>query len=284
MPAVSAAVRWVDVGADRSLPSASPVVQATKRRRTRARPAAGHAQVQASRGAREPERREHRTRHGGVHDDGDHAATATARARKHAGGEHPAQQLGPRDPACTRRAARRRGGGRWLAPARGHHESNLAPRSIYNIHSVVSAMFHDAKLADIIEQSPCVLDERHLGPLIDKDPEWRSSAVFTHEEAETIISDARIPPDRQMAYAIELLAGTRPGEASALRWRHYDPTVRPLGKLLVAKSYSTRVGEKTTKTDAVKHVPVHPTLAAMLAEWKLGGWAAMMGHAPARTT
>ncbi len=156
----------------------------------------------------------------------------------------------------------------------------LAPRSIYNIYSGVSAMFRDAKLADLIEQSPCVLDERHLGPLIDKDPEWRSTAVFTHEEAETIISDARIPPDRQMAYAIELLAGVRPGEASALRFRHYDPTVRPLGKLLVAKSYSTRVGEKTTKTDAVKHVPVHPTLAAMLAEWKLGGWAEMMGRAP----
>jgi hypothetical protein len=59
---------------------------------------------------------------------------------------------------------------------------------------------------------------------------------------------------------------------------NYDPTVRPLGKLLVAKSYSTRVGEKTTKTDAVKHVPVHPTLAAMLAEWKLGGWAIRRGH------
>jgi len=156
----------------------------------------------------------------------------------------------------------------------------LAPRSIYNIYSVVSAMFRDAKLADLIEQSPSVLDERHLGPLIDRDPEWRSIAVFTHEEAETIISDTRIPPDREMAYAIELLAGVRPGEASALRFRHYDPTVRPLGKLLVAKSYSTRVGEKTTKTDAVKHVPVHPTLAAMLAEWKLGGWAAMMGRAP----
>jgi hypothetical protein len=50
-------------------------------------------------------------------------------------------------------------------------------------------LFRDAKLADLIEQSPCVLDERHLGPLIDKDPEWRSTAVFTHEEAETIISD-----------------------------------------------------------------------------------------------
>jgi hypothetical protein len=55
----------------------------------------------------------------------------------------------------------------------------------------------------------------------------------------------------------------------------------PLGKLFVAKSYNTRRNvEKTTKTDAVKHVPVHPVLAAMLAEWKLGGWAEMVGYAP----
>lgn len=73
-----------------------------------------------------------------------------------------------------------------------------------------------------------------------------------------------------------------PGEAAALRWRHYDPTVTPRGRLLVAKSYSTRRDvEKSTKTDAVKHVPVHPVLAAMLAEWKLGRWAEMMGRAPA---
>jgi hypothetical protein len=31
--------------------------------------------------------------------------------------------------------------------------------------------------------------------------------------------------------------------------------------------------EKSTKTDAVKHVPVHPVLA----EWKLGGLTARMG-------
>ena len=57
-----------------------------------------------------------------------------------------------------------------------------------------------------------------------------------------ILADGAAPPHR----ALEL------GAARS------DPTVRPLGKLLVAKSYSTRVGEKTTKTDAVKHVPVHP--------------------------
>lgn len=73
----------------------------------------------------------------------------------------------------------------------------------------------------------------------------------------------------------------RTGEAAALRWRHYSPEVRPLGKLLVARSYNTkRNREKNTKTEAVKHVPVHPTLAAMLAEWKLGGWPAMYGRAP----
>jgi integrase len=164
---------------------------------------------------------------------------------------------------------------------RTDRERDLAQRTIYNIYAVVSALFRDAKLADLIEQSPCVLDERQLGPVTDKDPEWRNAAVFTHEEVETIISDARIPPDRQMVYALELIAGVRPGEAAALRWRHYDPTVRPLGKLLVAKSYNTRKNrEKSTKTDAVKHVPVHPVFAAMLAEWKLGGWAEMMGRAP----
>jgi integrase len=123
---------------------------------------------------------------------------------------------------------------------RTDRERNLAQRTIYNIYTVVAALFRDAKLADLIEQTPSILDERQLGPLVDKDPEWRP-----------IISDARIPADRQMVYALELLAGVRPGEAAALRWRHYDPTVTPLGKIWVAKSYNTRGNvEKTTKTDA----------------------------------
>jgi integrase len=100
-------------------------------------------------------------------------------------------------------------------------------------------------------------------------------------EVETLISHPEIPLDRRIVYALELLAGVRTGEAAALRWRHYDPTKQPLGELLVAFSYSTlRSREKTTKTDSSKHIPVHPTLAAMLAEWKLGGWAAMMGRHP----
>lgn len=34
----------------------------------------------------------------------------------------------------------------------------------------------------------------------------------------------------------------------------------------------------------VRYVPVHPTLAAMPAEWKLSGWAEMMDRTPGRTT
>ncbi|HWU88839.1 MAG TPA: hypothetical protein VN253_16345 [Kofleriaceae bacterium] len=117
----------------------------------------------------------------------------------------------------------------------------------------------------------------------DKDPEWRESAVFTREEVEAIISHPEIAVDRRIVYALELLAGVRPGEAAALRWRHYDPAMKPLGKLLVAVAYNTRKNRtKGTKIEVMKHVPVHPTLAAMLAEWKIGGWAAMMGAIPIR--
>jgi hypothetical protein len=49
---------------------------------------------------------------------------------------------------------------------RTDRERNLAQRTIYNIYTVVSAMFRDAKLADLIEQTPCILDERQLGPLV----------------------------------------------------------------------------------------------------------------------
>lgn len=96
-----------------------------------------------------------------------------------------------------------------------------------------------------------------------------------------MISSPKIAPDRRVAYAIELLAGMRPGEAAALRWRHYDAAREPLGALRVAKAYSRRIDdEKCTKTGAVRVVPVHPTLAAILAEWRLSGWEHTYGRPP----
>jgi integrase len=107
-------------------------------------------------------------------------------------------------------------------------ERPVSQRTVYNIYSVVAAMFRDAQLADRIERSPCVLGKRQLGPLTDKDPEWRSGAVFTRAEAEEILSTSAIPADRQMAYGLELLAGVRPGEAAGLRSWGRNPRARTL--------------------------------------------------------
>ena len=152
----------------------------------------------------------------------------------------------------------------------------LAPKSIYNVYSVMKALFRDAHLADLIDSSPCVLTKYQLGENEDKNPEWRATAIYSRDELEMLIADPRIPTDRQMLYALEGIGGLRHGEAAGLRWRHYDATLDPLGRLIVATSYD----KGRTKTKRTRYMPVHPTLAAMLAEWKLGGWTAMMGRAP----
>jgi integrase len=159
-------------------------------------------------------------------------------------------------------------------------KKKLANRTVRNIYSVLAAVFRDARIAGHVHQTPCILGDEQLGQVLDKDPEWRSSALFTRPEVESMISDSRIPHDRQLVYAFGLLAGLRPGEGAALRWKHYEMR-EPLGCLKVAKAYSTSHSkEKGTKTDAVRHVPVHPVLAEMLAQWRAIGWPTMFGGEP----
>lgn len=156
-----------------------------------------------------------------------------------------------------------------------------APRTVYNVYSALCAAFRDAVFARKVKTSPCMLAETQLGPKLDATPGWNRNAVFTRDEAKALISSPAIPWDRRVAYAIELLAALRPGENAVLRWRHYDPTVKPLGSLFVGEALNSKRGTtKRTKTDTEKDVPVHPTLAAMLAEWKLSGWAEMHGRNP----
>lgn len=159
--------------------------------------------------------------------------------------------------------------------------AKLANRTVRNIYSVLAAVLRDARIAGILQQTPCVLTEAQLGPVVDSDPEWRATALYSRDEVQAMISDAKIPADRQLVYALGLLAGLRPGEGAALRWRSYDATRAPLGCLTVARAYATnRSQEKRTKTDSVRYVPVHPVLAEMLHEWRAIGWPAMFGRSP----
>ncbi|MBN1206725.1 MAG: hypothetical protein JXB05_17715 [Myxococcaceae bacterium] len=72
------------------------------------------------------------------------------------------------------------------------------------------------------------------------------------------------------------ISALRHGEAASLRWKHYDPNTRILARLVIATSYD----KGHTKTKRTRYMPVHPTLAALLAEWKLQGWPELMGRTP----
>jgi integrase len=151
-----------------------------------------------------------------------------------------------------------------------------APRTVRNVYSTCRSLFRDAALADLISSSPCILGKYQLGTIRDKDPEWRASAVYSRTEVEALISDDRLPLDHRVQWAVLALAGLRYGELAGLRWRHLDFDAKPLGRMTVATSYDTG----RTKTGVERRVPIHPTLAAMLAEWRLAGWPVAFGRQP----
>ena len=67
-----------------------------------------------------------------------------------------------------------------------------------------------------------------------------------------------------MLYALKALAGLRHGGAAGITWQQYDAAMEPLGSLSL----------EHTKTQVPRRVPVHPTLAHVLTEWKQTGWEA----------
>ena len=160
-------------------------------------------------------------------------------------------------------------------------QKKLAPRTVRNIYGVLHTLFRDAVIDELIDSNPCILKRSEHPKAVDKDPTWRSGAVFTRKEIEQLLSDPSVPQDRKVMYALLSLTGMRFGEVSALRWKHYEPEIKPLGKLLVATSYSTKLKiEKEVKTGVPREVPIHSTLARIIAEWRRKGWPNMMGRTP----
>jgi len=150
-------------------------------------------------------------------------------------------------------------------------EGKLAPRTIRGISGLLHTMFKRAVKEELLVTNPVMMERGTLPKNVDADPTWRPEAIFTRDEATSLISDPRILPDRQVLYALKFLAaGARHGEASRLRWRDYDPTIQPLGRIVLGK----------TKSGVPRQIPVHPTLAKILSEWKLRGWREIYGRDP----
>jgi integrase len=165
--------------------------------------------------------------------------------------------------------------------ASGRTGEPLAPRTVRHVYAALRQVLHDAVVDEILDFNPCVLKRGDLPRKTDKDPRWRSGAVFTREEIEALICDDRIPEDRRVLYALEFFTGMRSGEAAALRWNAWDDRAQPLGKLAVAVSYDSRAKvEKATKTERPREVPVHPELANVLTSWWESGWTRFTGRRP----
>jgi integrase len=115
----------------------------------------------------------------------------------------------------------------------------LAPRTVRNIYSVTRALFRDAQIAGLCNHQPCILTHYQLGKVRDGKKGWRAGAVFSRDELEQLISDARVPQDRRVLYALAGIACLRHGEAAGLRWRQVvvGAGLEPLGRLIVLTSY-----------------------------------------------
>lgn len=155
-------------------------------------------------------------------------------------------------------------------------DGKLAPRTIHHVYDCLRSLCRDAVVDEVLIATPCVLLPKTLPKKRDKDPNWRARAVYTREELEMLISSDLIAEDRRVYYALLFLLGGRAGEAVGRRWEDWDPAARPLGRMLI----TTQGDGAELKTQAPREMPVHPTLAAVLARWKLEGWARWFGRAP----
>jgi integrase len=153
-------------------------------------------------------------------------------------------------------------------------------RTVLHVYNTIRLLFVDAVTDGLVASSPCTLRQRRgeLPAKKDRDPRWRANAVYSRDEAELLISDERIPHDRRVYYALQLLAGMRAGEAAARRWRDIDDA-EPLARILVW-SQSDGGAERDTKTGDVREAPMHPELARVLEGWKRGGFALRFGRHP----
>ncbi len=159
--------------------------------------------------------------------------------------------------------------------------NELAPRSVRHVYEALKRMLQRAVDDELLIRNPCNLRKNELPAKVDKNPSWRPNARFDRAEVQVLMSDLRIPEDRRVAYGIIFMTGARIGEVIAARWSDIQDR-QPLQCLVLARSWDTKKRKENdhTKTHVAKQPPIHPTLQAMLKQWRSKGWAARYGRPP----
>lgn len=161
---------------------------------------------------------------------------------------------------------------RWAEEKRA---TGMAPKTLHNVYGVLRSLYRQAMIDGVVAGTPCVLNKATLGKMRDKDPTWRPGAIYSKTELVALISSTAVPDDRRLFYAFGGLAGLRTGEVCGLQWKCWDRSAEPLGRLMVLRSHERDGG----KTGISRAVPVHPRLAAMIAEWRFH-WPAIFDRQP----
>jgi integrase len=139
----------------------------------------------------------------------------------------------------------------------------LAPRSLSNIFATtLRPMFRDARIHDLMIRNVCELPKGTLSRSSKRRKPYDASTVVT------MTTDPRVDLDWRVFFTLLFYTGVRKGEACGLRFRDYDPEVPTLGALVVEKQYEgVRLKTEDQIGDNTRWIPVHPFLAAALAEW-----------------
>lgn len=163
----------------------------------------------------------------------------------------------------------------------GPAKNQFGSRTVRHVYFLLRQAMNDAVADRLIPANPCVLKKKEVPKKRDKDPAWRTTAIYTRREVEQLISDERVPEERRTLYGLLFIGGNRISEISGLRIHRYDATMEPLGCLHFSVAWNRkRKVEKGLKTDVPRDVPVHPTLAKLLGRWLVGGWERYMGRPP----
>lgn len=158
----------------------------------------------------------------------------------------------------------------------------LAPRTIHHIFNALHNAFENAIVDELYYgENPVKVKPGELPKKVDSDPEWRGQATYMVSEVYSLLTDPIIPLERRMQYALKALSGMRHGEVAALCWRHIEHT-EPLDRIHIVQAWDSLESViKSTKTEETRVVPVHPTLAKILAAWRYEHWERIYGRKPA---
>ena len=144
----------------------------------------------------------------------------------------------------------------------------ISEKSISLAMGVLSVMFRDAVIQDVIATSPYVVPRGSLKRSGEKREPYTS--------AEAVALMTRPAEALWLAWNhVAFYTGERLGEICGLRWGDWDDAPRPMGSLTVERQYDGLV----LKTERPRIVPVHPELRARLLLWR-DQWEALFGHAP----